>query len=51
MYVYVPSCKSVLTYLALMFIFVIYKCFSWDSNWQQDLGKPSQKKIAKPSHR
>ncbi len=28
----------------VMCIFVIYKCLSWDSNQQQDLGKPSQKK-------
>jgi hypothetical protein len=29
-------------YLAVMFIYVIYKCLSWGSNQQQDLGKPSQ---------
>jgi hypothetical protein len=32
---------SVLTYLALMCIFVIYKCLSSNSNQQRDLGKPS----------
>jgi hypothetical protein len=42
MYVYVRSCNSVLTYLAVMCIFVIYKCLSWDSNQQQELGKTSQ---------
>jgi hypothetical protein len=26
-----------------MYIYVIYKCLSWGSNQQQDLGKPSQK--------
>jgi hypothetical protein len=44
MYVYVPSCKSILTYLAMMCIFVIYTCLSWDSDQQQDLGKLSQEK-------
>jgi hypothetical protein len=34
-----------------MCIFVIYKCLSWDSDQQQDLGKPSQKKIAMPNYR
>jgi hypothetical protein len=43
-YVYAPSCNNVLTYLAVMCIFVIYKYLSWDGNQQQDLGKPSQKK-------
>jgi hypothetical protein len=47
MYVYVPFCNSVLMYMAVMCIFVIYKCLSSDSNQRQDLGKPSQKK--KPS--
>jgi hypothetical protein len=51
MYVYVLFCDSVLTYLAVMSIFVIYKCLSWGSNQQQDLGKPSWEKIVKPSHR
>jgi hypothetical protein len=41
---YVLFCNSVLTYLAVMLIFVIYQCLSWDSNQQRDLGKPSQKK-------
>jgi hypothetical protein len=31
-------------YLAVMCIFVICKFLSWDSNQQQDVGKPSQKK-------
>ncbi len=44
MYVYASSCYSVLMYLAMMCMFVIYKYLSWDSNQQQDLGKPSQKK-------
>jgi hypothetical protein len=30
--------NSVLTYLAMMCIFVIYKCLSWVGNQQQDLG-------------
>jgi hypothetical protein len=30
---------------------MIYKCLSWDGNQQQDLGKPSQEKIAKPNYR
>jgi hypothetical protein len=42
MFVCVPSCNSVLTYLAVMCIFGIYKCLSWDSSRQQDLGKTSQ---------
>ncbi len=41
---YVSFRNSVLTYLAVMCIFVIYKCLIWHSNLQQDLGKPSQKK-------
>ncbi len=41
MCMYVLFCNSVLTYLAVMCIFVIYKCLSWDSNQQRDLGKPS----------
>ncbi len=41
MLVHVPSRNSVLTYLAVMCIFVIYKYLSWDSNQQQDLCKPS----------
>ncbi len=45
MHVYVPFCNSVLTYLGVMGT-LIYKCLSWDSNQQQELGKPSQKKIA-----
>jgi hypothetical protein len=32
-----------------MCVYVIYKCPSWDSDHQQDLGKPSLK-MAKPSH-
>ncbi len=43
-------CNSVFTYLAVMCIFVSYKCFSWDSNQQWDLGRPSQEKISKPSY-
>ncbi len=31
-----------------MCIFMIYKC--WDGNQQEDLGKPSQEKIAKPNY-
>jgi hypothetical protein len=27
--------------LAVMCIYVIYKCLSWDGDQQQDLGKPS----------
>jgi hypothetical protein len=42
--------NSVLMYLAMMCIFVIYKCLSWVGNQQRDPGKPSQKKIAKPSY-
>jgi hypothetical protein len=34
-----------------MCIFVICNCSGWDGNQQQDLGKPSQEKIAKPSYR
>ncbi len=49
--IYVSFCNSVLTYLAIMCIFVIYKCLSWGGNQQQDLSKPSQEKIAKPSFR
>ncbi len=41
---YVSFCNSVLTCLAVMCIFVIYKCLSWDSNQLQDLDKPSQEK-------
>jgi hypothetical protein len=44
MYICVLFCNSVLTDLAVMCIFVIYKCLSWDSNHQRDLGKPNQKK-------
>jgi hypothetical protein len=29
--------------LAVMHIYVIYMCLSWDSNKQQDLGKPGLK--------
>ncbi len=36
--------------LAMMCIYVIYKCLSWDVDQQQDLGKPSFK-IVQPSHR
>jgi hypothetical protein len=43
MCVHVLFCNSVLTYLAVMCIFVIYNCLHWGSNKQQDLGKPSQK--------
>ncbi len=42
MYVYVSPCNTMLTFLAVMCIFVIYKCLSWGSDQQQDLGKPSQ---------
>ncbi len=28
--------------LTVMCIYVIYKCLSWDSDQQRDLGKPSQ---------
>jgi hypothetical protein len=31
-------------------LILIKKCLSWDSNQQQDLGKPSQKKIAMPNY-
>ncbi len=34
---------------AMMCICVIYKCLSWEFDQQQDMGKPSLKKIAKPS--
>jgi hypothetical protein len=51
MYLYVLFCDSVLTYQAVMCIFVIFKCLSWGSNQRQNLGKPSQEKIAKPSYR
>jgi hypothetical protein len=41
MYVsFVTVCLNILT---VMFIYVTYKCLSWDSNHQRDLGKPSQK--------
>jgi hypothetical protein len=36
-------CDSVLTYLVVMCIYVTYKCLSWDSNQQRDLGKPSRR--------
>jgi hypothetical protein len=42
MHVYVPSYNSMLTYLAVMCIFVIYKRLS-RGDQQQHLGKPSQK--------
>ncbi len=42
MYLCVPPCNSMLTYLAVMCIFVIFKCLSWGTDQQQDLGKPSQ---------
>jgi hypothetical protein len=29
-------------FLAVMCVYVIYKCLSWGSDQQQDLGKPSQ---------
>ncbi len=41
-YVYVLSRNSALMYLVVMCIFVICKYLSWDSNQQQDVGKPSQ---------
>jgi hypothetical protein len=43
MCMYVSFCNSVLTYLAVMCIYVIYKRLSWDSNKQRDLGKPSER--------
>ncbi len=43
MCVYVTPCNSMLTYLAVMCIYVIYKCSSWGSDQQQDLSKPRQK--------
>jgi hypothetical protein len=30
-------------YLAVMCIYAIYKCLSWGSDQQEDLGKPSRK--------
>jgi hypothetical protein len=40
-----PVCRNAVSYcvLAVMHIYVIYKCLSWDGNQQQDLGKPSLK--------
>jgi hypothetical protein len=36
------SCSTVLyVILAVMGIYMIYKCLSWDFDQQQDLGKPS----------
>jgi hypothetical protein len=31
------------TVLAMMRIYVIYKCLSWDGDQQQELGKPNKK--------
>jgi hypothetical protein len=43
MCMYVSFCNGVLTYYSCnVCIHVIYKCFSWGSNPQRDLGKPSQ---------
>ncbi len=42
MYVYVPPSNSMLKYLAMMCIIVIFKCLSQGSDQQQDLSKPSQ---------
>jgi hypothetical protein len=42
MYVYFSCCAGFYIILAVMCIYVINKCLSWDFDQQQDLGKPSQ---------
>jgi hypothetical protein len=39
---YVSLITVCLRLLTVVCIYVIYKCLSWDSNQQRDLGKPSQ---------
>jgi hypothetical protein len=41
MYVHVSPVTVYLHYLAVMCIYMIFKCLSWGINQEQDLGKPS----------
>ncbi len=43
MYLFLYSIIVPYIVLAVMWIYVIYKCLSWDGDQQRDLGKPSQK--------